>query len=40
MEDMFAADVRNIIIVIGGLTLFLMGFLAIVQNDIKRVVAY
>jgi NADH-quinone oxidoreductase subunit L len=39
-SDMYAADVRNIIIVIGGLTLFLMGFLAIVQNDIKKVLAY
>ncbi len=37
---MFAGDVRDIIIVIGGLTLFLMGFLAIVQNDIKKVLAY
>jgi NADH-quinone oxidoreductase subunit L len=40
VEGIFAADVRNIIIVIGGLTLFLMGFLAIVQNDIKKVLAY
>jgi NADH-quinone oxidoreductase subunit L len=40
LSDLFAADVRNIIIVIGGLTLFLMGFLAIVQNDIKKVLAY
>jgi NADH-quinone oxidoreductase subunit L len=36
----FAGDVRNIIIVIGGLTLFLTGFIAIVQNDIKKVLAY
>ena len=36
----FAGDVRNIIIIVGGLTLFLMGFLAIVQNDIKKVLAY
>ncbi|GMQ94005.1 MAG: NADH-quinone oxidoreductase subunit L [Acidimicrobiia bacterium] len=36
----FAGDVRNIIIVIGGLTLFLAGLLAIVQNDIKKVLAY
>jgi NADH-quinone oxidoreductase subunit L len=36
----FAGDVGNIIIVIGGLTLFLAGFLAIVQNDIKKVLAY
>jgi len=37
---LFAGDVRNIIIVIGGLTLFLAGFLAIVQDDIKKVLAY
>ncbi len=36
----FAGDVRDIIIVIGGLTLFLAGFMAIVQNDIKKVLAY
>ncbi|HSJ71224.1 MAG TPA: NADH-quinone oxidoreductase subunit L [Acidimicrobiia bacterium] len=40
LDGMFAGDVRNIIIVIGGLTLFLMGFLAIVQDDIKKVLAY
>jgi len=39
-SDMFAGDVRNIIIVVGGLTLFLMGFLAITQKDIKKVLAY
>jgi NADH-quinone oxidoreductase subunit L len=39
-EGLFAGDVRNIIIVVGGLTLFLMGFLAIVQKDIKKVLAY
>ena len=39
-SDMFAGDVRDIIIVIGGLTLFLMGFLAITQKDIKKVLAY
>ena len=38
--EMFGGDVRDIIIVVGGLTLFLMGFLAIVQNDIKKVLAY
>ncbi|MCZ7532054.1 MAG: NADH-quinone oxidoreductase subunit L [Acidimicrobiia bacterium] len=37
---MFGGDVRNIIIVIGGLTLFLMGLVAIVQDDIKKVLAY
>lgn len=36
----FAGDVRNIIIVVGGLTLFIAGFLAIVQKDIKKVLAY
>ncbi|MGI9584390.1 MAG: NADH-quinone oxidoreductase subunit L [Acidimicrobiia bacterium] len=40
VPGMFGGDVRNIIIVIGGLTLFLMGFLAIVQDDIKKVLAY
>jgi NADH-quinone oxidoreductase subunit L len=40
LDGMFAGDVRNIIIVVGGLTLFLMGFLAIVQDDIKKVLAY
>jgi NADH-quinone oxidoreductase subunit L len=37
---MFAGNVRDIIIIVGGLTLFLMGFLAIVQTDIKKVLAY
>ncbi len=36
----FGGDVRTIIIIIGGLTLFLTGFLAIVQDDIKKVLAY
>ncbi len=40
VSGMFGGDVRNIIIVIGGLTLFLTGFLAIVQDDIKKVLAY
>jgi NADH-quinone oxidoreductase subunit L len=40
LSDTFAADVRTIIIVIGGITLFFMGMLAFVQNDIKRVLAY
>jgi NADH-quinone oxidoreductase subunit L len=39
-SGLFAGDVRNIIIVIGGLTLFLMGFLAVVQDDIKKILAY
>ncbi len=40
MHDLFAADVRTYIIIIGGATLFLTGLLALVQNDIKRVLAY
>ncbi|MGI9665872.1 MAG: NADH-quinone oxidoreductase subunit L [Acidimicrobiia bacterium] len=40
LSPTFGGDVRDIIIVIGGLTLFLMGFLAIVQDDIKKVLAY
>ena len=39
-SGLFGGDVRNIIIVIGGITLFLMGFLAVVQDDIKKVLAY
>ena len=33
-------DVRTVIIIVGALTLFLTGLLALVQNDIKRVLAY
>ena len=40
VDGLFAGDVRNIIIVVGGLTLFLTGFMAIVQDDIKKVLAY
>ncbi|HHC07578.1 MAG TPA: NADH-quinone oxidoreductase subunit L [Actinobacteria bacterium] len=36
----FAGGVRPIIMVIGGITLFFMGLLAFVQNDIKKVLAY
>jgi len=39
-SGLFGGDVRNIIIVIGGITLFLMGFLAVVQDDLKKVLAY
>jgi NADH-quinone oxidoreductase subunit L len=39
-SGLFAGDVRNIIIVVGGLTLFLTGFIAVVQEDIKKVLAY
>jgi NADH-quinone oxidoreductase subunit L len=40
LSPVFAGDVRTIIIVIGGITLFFMGLLAIVQDDIKKVLAY
>jgi NADH-quinone oxidoreductase subunit L len=40
VSGLFAGDVRNIIIIVGGLTLFLTGFIAIVQDDIKKVLAY
>ena len=40
MSDIFAADVRTIIIIVGALTLLLTGLLALVQNDIKKVLAY
>ncbi|MEZ5174741.1 MAG: NADH-quinone oxidoreductase subunit L [Acidimicrobiia bacterium] len=40
VSGLFAGDVRNIIIVIGGLTLFLTGLIAVVQDDIKKVLAY
>ncbi len=36
----FAADVRVIIIVIGAITLFATGLIALVQDDIKKVLAY
>ncbi len=36
----FADDVRWIIIIIGTLTLFLTGLVALVANDIKKVLAY
>ncbi len=40
VSGLFGGDVRNIIIIIGGLTLFLTGLIAIVQDDIKKVLAY
>lgn len=40
VHGLFGGDVRNIIIVIGGITLFITGFLALVQDDIKKVLAY
>jgi len=36
----FAGDLNTIIVIIGAITLFFMGLLAIVQDDIKRVLAY
>jgi NADH-quinone oxidoreductase subunit L len=39
-SDVFAADVKSIIIVIGAITLFAMGLIALVQDDIKKVLAY
>ena len=39
-SEIFAADVKTWIIVIGALTLFLTGLIALVQNDIKKVLAY
>jgi len=40
LTEGFADEVRSVIIVIGALTLFLTGLIALVQNDIKRVLAY
>jgi NADH-quinone oxidoreductase subunit L len=39
-SDLFAADVKTWIIIIGSITLFAMGLLALVQDDLKRVLAY
>ena len=36
----FAVDVKAIMIVVGALTLFLTGLIALVQDDIKKVLAY
>jgi NADH-quinone oxidoreductase subunit L len=36
----YGGDVSGIITIIGAITLFFMGLLALVQNDIKRVLAY
>lgn len=36
----FSPSVLSFILVIGGTTAFFMGLLAVVQNDIKRVIAY
>ena len=40
MSEIFAADVRTYIIIVGAATLFLTGLLALVQDDIKKVLAY
>ena len=40
MDEVFAGDVRLIIILVGAATLFLTGLLALVQDDIKKVLAY
>jgi len=39
-EMIFAGEVRTIIVVIGGITLFFVGLLAVVQDDIKKVLAF
>jgi NADH-quinone oxidoreductase subunit L len=39
-SDLFAADVKTWIIIIGSITLFAMGLIALVQDDLKRVLAY
>jgi NADH-quinone oxidoreductase subunit L len=36
----FGDDVRTIIVVVGGVTLLLTGLIALVQDDIKKVLAY
>ncbi len=40
LTDGFATEVRAVIVIIGGITLFLTGLIALVQDDIKRVLAY
>ena len=40
LSEIFGADVRTVIILIGGTTLFLTGLIALVQDDIKKVLAY
>jgi len=39
-NELFAVDVKVIIIIVGALTLFLTGLIALVQDDIKKVLAY
>ncbi len=40
LDAEIGGQVRSVIIIIGALTLFLTGLIALVQNDIKRVLAY
>jgi NADH-quinone oxidoreductase subunit L len=40
LTEGFADEVRSVIIIIGALTLLLTGLLALVQDDIKKVLAY
>ena len=40
LTEGFATEVRSIIIIVGALTLFLTGLIALVQDDIKKVLAY
>ncbi|NNF64556.1 MAG: NADH-quinone oxidoreductase subunit L [Acidimicrobiia bacterium] len=40
LTEGFAEEVRVVIIIVGALTLFLTGLIALVQNDIKKVLAY
>jgi len=39
-NELFAADVKTIIIIIGAITLLATGLIALVQDDIKKVLAY
>jgi NADH-quinone oxidoreductase subunit L len=39
-DELMAVDVKTIIIIVGALTLFLTGLIALVQDDIKKVLAY
>ncbi len=40
LTEGFATEVRSVIIIVGALTLFLTGLIALVQDDIKKVLAY
>jgi NADH-quinone oxidoreductase subunit L len=39
-NELFAVDVKTIIIIVGAATLLLTGLIALVQDDIKKVLAY